>query len=175
LKTEETRAPKGQRQGFRSTVKKGCVGTACCVALTGCPGAQMRPTPPAPEPCPAGAVETMKTLGIDIGRQLPATFHLTAQSASFITVQEGDTTLDLLGDWGKLPQETLFSGRLIFGEGRVYGRLTEARLPGGETFKVCLEIWDEEGGRGARREPGGGPGSARIFSTVDLTAVSSFK
>ena len=174
LKTEETRAPKMQRQGFRSIVKKGCVGVACCATLTGCPAQQVRPTPES-EPCPAGAVETMKTLGIDIGNRNPATFHLTFKSASYITVQEGDTTLSLVFDWGKLPDKTLLSGRLIFGDGRVYGRLTEAKVPGGETFKVCLEVWDERGGRGVVREPDGGPQSARVWSTVDVTAVSSFK
>jgi eukaryotic-like serine/threonine-protein kinase len=68
LKTEETRAPKMQRQGLRSIVKKGCVGAACCTTLIGCPAQQVRPTPE-PAPCPAGAVETMKKLGIDIGNQ----------------------------------------------------------------------------------------------------------
>jgi eukaryotic-like serine/threonine-protein kinase len=172
LKTEETRAPKMQRQGLRSIMKKGCVGTACCVTLTGCPGAQVRPTPE-PEPCPAGAVETMERLGIDIGDQHTATF-LTPETG-YITVQEGDITLDLFGDWGKLPQETLLFGRLIFSDGRVYGRLTEAKVPGGETFKVCMEMRDLDGGRGAIREPDGGPESARIFSTVDVRAVSSFE
>jgi serine/threonine-protein kinase len=146
-----------------------------CKALTGCPAPQqVRPTPE-PSPCPVGAVETMRTLGIDIWNEHSATFHHTAKSASFITVREGETTLRLVLDWGKLPGKTLLSGRLIFGDGRVYGRITEAKVPGGETFKVCLEVRDEEGGRGAIREPGGGPESARIFSTVTVLAVSSFE
>lgn len=172
LKTEETRAPQIQRQGFRSIVKKGYVGAACCATLTGCPAQQVRPTPE-PAPCPVGAVETMKTLGIEIGNQYPATFP--TPKLSYVTVKEGETTLRLLLDWGKLPQNTLLSGRLIFGDGRVYGRLTEAKVPGGDTFKVCLEMRDEEGGRGAIREPDGGPESARIFSTVRVRAVSSFE
>jgi serine/threonine-protein kinase len=145
-------------------------------ALTGCAAPQqVRPTPE-PAPCPAGAVETMKALGIDIGQQHAATFVFDDGWTKFITVREGDTTLDLVGDWGKLSQDTLLSGRLIFGEKRVYGRFTEARMPGGEPFKVCLEMRDVEGGRGAIREPDdGGPGSARTFSTVDVRAVSSFE
>ena len=115
----------------------------------------------------------MKTLGIDIGNEWVATF-LTPE-ASYITVREGDTTISLIGNWGKLPQKTLLSGRLIFGDGRVYGRLTEAKVPGGDTFKVCLEVRDNRGGRGAVRKPDGGPESARIFSTVDVRAVSSFE
>ena len=145
-----------------------------CNALTGCPAPQqVRPTPE-PAPCPAGAVETMKTLGIDIGNQHRARFA-GATKLGYITVQEGETTLDLIGDWGKLPQKTLLSGRLIFSEARVYGRFTEARVPGGETFKVCLEVRDVEGGRGTIREPDGGPESARVFTAVDVRAVSGFE
>ncbi|MGZ3458083.1 MAG: hypothetical protein ACXU86_06200 [Archangium sp.] len=117
----------------------------------------------------------MKKLGIGIGNEHPATFHLTPKAASFIPMREGETTLSLVLDWGMLPDKTLLSGRLIFGDGRVYGRLTEAKVPGGETYKVCLEVRDLEGGRGAIREPDGGPESAQIFSTVRVGAVSSFE
>lgn len=145
-----------------------------CKALTGCPTPQqVRPTPE-PAPCPAGAVETMKTLGLDIGNSHPATFTV-GKFPDYITVKEGETTISLFGDWGKLPQKTLLSGRLIFGDGRVYGRLTEAKVPSGDTFKVCLEVRDVEGGRGTIREPDGGLESARIFSSLYVKAVSSFE
>lgn len=142
--------------------------------LTACPAPPqyVRPTPE-PAPCPAGAVETMKTLGLK--GEHTATFHLTSKDASNVTVKEGDTTLSLVIDWGKLPDHTLLSGRLIFGDGRVYGRLTEAKVRGGDTFKVCLEVRDVEGGRGVIREPDGGSESARVFSTVAVRAVSSFE
>jgi serine/threonine-protein kinase len=116
----------------------------------------------------------MKTLGLEIGNQHPANFTL-ATEPGYITVKEGETTLRLLLDWGKLPQNTLLSGRLIFGDGRVYGRFAEAKVPGGDTFKVCLEVRDVEGGRGVIREPDGGPESARVFATVRVRAVSSFE
>ncbi|HEX5754337.1 MAG TPA: serine/threonine-protein kinase, partial [Archangium sp.] len=145
-----------------------------CNALTGCPSPQqVRPTPE-PAPCPAGAVETMKTLGIDIGKAHGVHFTLATKPEN-ITVKEGETTLSLIGDWGKLPDRTLLSGRLIFGDRRVYGRFTEAKVPGGDTFKVCLEMWDIEGGRGTIREPDGSPGSARVFGTAVVRAVSSFE
>jgi serine/threonine-protein kinase len=177
--TKETRDSKTQKQGLPSLLKKGCVGAACCATLAGCSGAQVRPvttittTTPEPEPCPDGAVETMEKLGIYIGYQKPATFLM--PPARYFTVQEGDTALYLIDHWGKLPQKTLLSGRLLFGDKRVYGRLTEAKVPNGETYKVCMEVWDETGGRGSIRKPDGGPESARIFSTVDVTAVSRFK
>lgn len=143
---------------------------AACAALSGCTAAPQVRSTPEPAPCPAGAVETMKALGIEVGAQHYATF-LTPK-AMYFSVREGDTTIRTLLDWGKLPDDTLLSGRLIFGERRVYGRLTEAKVPGGETFKVCLEVLDANGGRGAERYP---PESARIFSSVYVRAVSSFE
>ena len=61
------------------------------------------------------------------------------------------------------------------GDGRVYGRLTEAKVPSGETFKVCLEVRDLRGGRGIPRKVDGELESARIFSSVYVRAVSSFE
>jgi serine/threonine-protein kinase len=142
---------------------------AACAALSGCTAAPQVRATPEPAPCPAGAVETMKALGIKDG-ELHVALFLTPKNM-FLTVREGDTTLRTALDWGKLPDNTLLSGRLIFGEGRVYGRFTEAKVPGGETFKVCLDMYDVEGGRGAKREP---TESARVFSSVFVRAVSSF-
>lgn len=144
-----------------------------CTKLVGCPAPQVRPTPEA-EPCPSGAVETMKTLGIDIGNEHSANFTVATQG-EYITVREGETTIRIRSDWGNLPDETLFSGRLIFGDGRVYGRLTEAKVPSGETFKVCLEVRDRRGGRGVQREPDGGLESARVWGVVHVRAVSNFE
>jgi serine/threonine-protein kinase len=144
---------------------------AACAALSGCTAAapQVRSTPE-PAPCPAGAVETMKTLGIEVGKFHTAWFR--TPKNMFLTVREGDITIFTFLDWGKLPDDTRLSGRLIFGEGHVYGRFTEAKVPGGETFKVCLELYDDAFGRGAKQEPGE---SARVFSSVRVRAVSSFE
>ncbi|ATB44417.1 hypothetical protein CYFUS_009904 [Cystobacter fuscus] len=144
-----------------------------CNALAGCPPPQQVRQTPESAPCPAGAVETMETLGIDIGDLHDAVFQVSP--AQYIPVREGDTTIELLGGWGKLPDATLLSGRLIFGDGRVYARLTEAKVPGGGTFKVCMEMHDEQGRRGAGRKPDGGPESVRIFSSVAVKAVNSFE
>jgi len=172
-KDDISEKPQEKQKVFGRAAK--AIGTGLlCKALTGCPAPQqVRPTPE-PAACPAGAVETMKTLGIDIGNEHRAGFTVATQ-AEYITVREGDTTLKLILDWGKLPQKTLLSGRLIFGEGRVYGRFTEAKVPGGETFKVCLEARDLEGGRGIPRKADGELESARIFSSVYVRAVSNFE
>ncbi|MFY0582456.1 serine/threonine protein kinase [Cystobacter fuscus] len=144
-----------------------------CNALAGCTTPQqVRPTPES-APCPAGAVETMEALGLHNVLRHDASF-LNA-TGEYIPVREGDTTIELLGDWGKLPHMTRLSGRLLFGDGRVYGRFTEAKVPGGGTFKVCLEMLDGQGRRGAGRKPDGRPESARIFSSVRVKAVESFE
>ncbi|MGZ3458593.1 MAG: serine/threonine protein kinase [Archangium sp.] len=176
LSKDDTREkPQEQKtKVFGCTAKVICTGLVC-TTLSGCPTPQVRPTPE-PAPCPAGAVETMKTLGIGIGENHEAGFPELA--GEWFTVREGDTTLELWDTWGKLPENTRLSGRLIFGDGRVYGRFIEARVPGGGTFKVCLEMRDpEHGGRGTIRKPdgGGGPESAVIFSSVAVRAVRSFE
>jgi hypothetical protein len=66
-----------------------------------------------------------------------------------IPVRE-DSPVTVFGDWdtptGKtaLPTNTRLSGRVYIGEKRVYGRFTEARTPSGETYPVCLELWDDD-------------------------------
>jgi hypothetical protein len=92
-----------------------------------------------------------------------------------VLVREGATTLRVLGRWSNLPGNTRLFGRLHFGEGRVYGRFTEARTPKGDRFPVCIEMHDTSGGRGVLREPGEGPGTARAFSTVTIYAVERFE
>jgi serine/threonine-protein kinase len=176
LKTEETHAPKMQRQGFRSIVKKGCVGAACCATLAGCSGAQVRHTPE-PEACPAGAVEAMADkLGIRVGQSISA--FLAKGGAQVVTVREGATSAEL-GPIGPVGEGggTFLYGTLTIGEERVYGRFTEARIQDGQPFPVCFEMRDIfKPGKGAViRERAGSPDSARIYSTVDVKAVRSFE
>ncbi|ATB32671.1 serine/threonine-protein kinase [Melittangium boletus] len=151
---------------------------ALCTALSGCPAPQVRPTPE-PAPCPAGSVEAMADkLGVRVGQSVSAYLNLEG-SAQVITVHEGSASAQLgprrVGESGG---RIFLSGTLTIGEGRVYGRFTEARdlLGDGQPFPVCFEMSDGlKGGRGAIiREGGGGPGSARIYSTVDVWAVRSF-
>jgi serine/threonine-protein kinase len=57
------------------------------------------------------------------------------------TVREGPVTGVLSGDgMGKLPRGTLLSGTWQFGEGRIYGTFTQAQIPGGDAYPVCLVI-----------------------------------
>jgi serine/threonine-protein kinase len=41
---------------------------------------------------------------------------------------------------GKLPRGALLSGTWQLGEGRIYGTFTEAQIPGGDAYPVCLVI-----------------------------------
>jgi len=153
-------------------LKKTLATAGACAAL-GCPGAQVRP-PPEPRPCPAGALDAMKKLEIPVGDLHAGSFFLKPGmgSAQDTTVREGWTSIRLVGRWGKLTGG-IFSGELIFGE-RVYGRLTQAQTPEG-TFPVCIEMYDEEGGRGLIRSPNGAANTAKVFSTMNLVAVDRFK
>jgi hypothetical protein len=83
-----------------------------------------------------------------------------------VSVQEGPFSVRVAGHWkvGEGPTgagradchttNTMLSGRLYFGEKRVYGRFTEARPPNQEAFPVCMELV-----RGRERERGIVPAS----------------
>ncbi|WP_404370506.1 serine/threonine protein kinase [Corallococcus coralloides] len=162
---------KPAKKGMR-VMARAVSAAAVCTALTACPGPQVRPAP-APEPCPVGAVKTMEKLDIDIGGKHNAVFVVARPEV--ISVREGPTQLVLAGPWGDMPSKTVLSGRLIVRD-RVYGRLTWATTPKGESFPVCMEVFAEEGDRGMAREPGDdSPSSARIFTSARVKAVSEFE
>nr|WP_128800279.1 serine/threonine-protein kinase [Corallococcus coralloides] len=161
---------KPAKKGLRVMAR--AVGTAAACTALACPGPQVRPPPP-PEPCPVGALKAMAKLGITPGRSSVAVFF--GGLRTYISVREGPTQLILAGGWEEMPTNTVLSGRLIVRE-RVYGRLTWATTPAGDSFPVCMEVLAEEGDRGMAREPGDdSPSSARIFTTGLVKAVSEFK
>ncbi|QRN94046.1 hypothetical protein JRI60_33515 [Archangium violaceum] len=151
-----------------------------------CPGAQVRKEP-APQACPAGAVETMTgQLGIRLGGRgakalLPG---MKMGSHKPVPVKDGPISLELSGAWkvgadamgvgGRvvLPDGTLFSGQLCVGEQRVYGRITQAVTPAGDTFTVCMELYQELD-RGLEIEPG--EGAVKVHPVADVKAVEHFE
>jgi eukaryotic-like serine/threonine-protein kinase len=174
LKKQQAPSSQGNKKqkGILSPMAKWCVGAAAA-ANTACPGAQVRTVPEA-EACPAGAVETMtETLGITLEGTRRVEFPHVGQHKP-VPVQEGSTSVELIQTWQALPPRTILQGRLFFRDGRIYGRFTEARTPKGDTFKVCLEIW-QESKRGAEMEPGSGADTAQIFSIVEVMAVERFE
>jgi serine/threonine-protein kinase len=188
LKKQQAPSPQGdtKQKGALSPVARWCVGAAAAANMA-CPGAQVRKEP-APEACPAGAVETMtETLGIPIKGTLPSkvVFPHTGQHHP-VPVREGSTSVELSGTWGKLPGGTVLQGRLSFGDGRIYGRFTEAQTPQGDTYKVCMQIVTGPSvrkrgggyykpGPGTEMEPGSTPDNALIFSIEDVKAVDRFE
>jgi len=144
---------------------------ALCNTLA-CSGAQVRP-PPEPEDCPDRAVETMEKLGIRVGEFGPAMFPIKGDTR-VIAVREGNTQIRLVGSWGRLPDDTALSGRLILGD-RVYGRLTRVRTSKG-SFPVCIEVYTTGFKRGLELEPGkADSGQLRVWSSVQLKAVREFE
>ncbi|QDE87883.1 serine/threonine protein kinase [Myxococcus xanthus] len=169
-KTEIPTQPKAGRKGA-GIMSKAIVAVAACTGLA-CPGAQVRPPPP-PEPCPAGAVEAMEKWGIEAGDHHGVTFLV--RKPQIIAVTDGPTELLLLGKWKRMPDGTVFSGRLAVSD-RVYGRFTHARTRAGKSFPVCLELLSESLVKGLERESGDGSStSARVFTTGDVKAVSEFE
>jgi serine/threonine-protein kinase len=158
-----------KRKTLRRSLK--AAGLATCTALAGCPAAQVLPNPPA-EPCPPGAVEAMEKAGLLKGyRDTYGRFTTSEEGFERILVRPGSFTFTEVQG----PIATL-SGRLLFGEGRVYGRFTQATLNSGESIPVCYELYDtNERKPGTLMEGQGGPDSARVLNAMELRAVERFE
>lgn len=148
---------------------------AACTGLACSSGPQVRP-PPRPEPCPPGAMEAMKELGIKVGwaQHGTATFTLRGGESEVMTVREGPVQIRVGLGLGKLDNGTA-TGR-IFVADRVYGYFDRATTKGGQSFPVCLVLRESGIGHGVPQQPGDtSPDSARIYSEVELEAVEHFK
>ena len=55
-------------------------------------------------------------------------------------LSEGEVDGENVIPYGEIPSRTRFRGKLFFGNGRVYGRFTEAHLKGNEIVPVCMEL-----------------------------------
>ncbi|WNG54910.1 hypothetical protein F0U59_09110 [Archangium gephyra] len=95
-----------------------------------------------------------------------------------ITVRPGQmVTVEAWEKIRQLPARTVYVGQLLFGEGRVYGRFTQARTPDGQTYSVCFDLYDfvTDEGRGVWMEPGSQPDAAIIWSTWAISPVKRFE
>jgi serine/threonine-protein kinase len=152
-----------------------------------CPGAQVRKEP-APQACPAGAVETMTgQLGLRLGERHGADMPGAKGGTNApVPANEGPVSLELAGAWAAgagamggggrvvLPDGTRLSGQLCIGEKRVYGRITQAVTPTGDTFTVCMELVDQwSGERGLEIEPDGG--AIKVHPRVEVKTVERFE
>jgi serine/threonine-protein kinase len=155
---------------------------ACLASLPQVP--PERPTVPPAQECPAGALEAMAALGLPLGETSSVEWSDVRGRA--VPVRE-DSPIFIFGDWepgadftGRggthvaLPDRTRLSGRLYFGQGRVYGRFTEARTPTGETYPVCMDLFDE-GEVGMVLEPESQPGKPMVAPVSDVRVVHRFQ
>jgi len=126
--------PPPEKQTGTSATKVGTALLACALA-SGCPGAQVRPV--TPDDCPPGAQEAMRKWYFF--ETSTGFFEQNKQGLS--TVHKGPGAVIMLTDpWGDAPVGTELTGELFFGDERVYGRFTQARIRGGDWFPVCVQL-----------------------------------
>jgi serine/threonine-protein kinase len=181
VKQQQTSAPLPEASLFdlEALLRKLCLGLGG-TALQACLAAHPQLPPvrlvPPPEACPAGAVEAMTALGLRLGET--GVVEWSDVRGRAIPVRE-DSPVFVFGAWETstgevaLPAETRLSGRLYFGEKRVYGRFTQARTPSGETYPVCLELWDD-GELGMALEPESEPGKPMVEPGPEVRVVDRF-
>ncbi|WP_158501782.1 serine/threonine protein kinase [Vitiosangium sp. GDMCC 1.1324] len=155
-----------------------------CTLATGCPSptaTQVRPTPQPAAPCPEGALQAMKELGLLKRRDRTGFVYFPGieDTRQNVTVRSGPGAKLVLRTttWGMLPQGTVLSGELFVERERVYGRFTQAHTPEGHTYPVCLELYDStrDDQWGVRREPGGTADTANIAGGTKLESVEEFQ
>jgi len=161
-------APMKKSQKRRALIATGCIVGSACVS-----GPMSRPPPP-PEDCPLGASETHNRLGLNPGMSWLS--FIPGWEPAYnprLTVSEGDITVAVMADLRKLPSETPLYGKLYFGNGRVYGRFTSARLKG-ELVPVCMQLIGEDGA-GIKMEPGSTPTKAIIGNQLYFRVEARFR
>ncbi|OJT24870.1 hypothetical protein BO221_10730 [Archangium sp. Cb G35] len=163
--------PRSEEPAMKKSQTTRSLLAAGCLAGSGCASAQ-RP-PPAPAECPPGAAATRERFQIPAGEVQPTIFPA-FESTRIAVIREGEVTVEMLGTWGRLPEHTRFRGQAIFGTGRVYGRFSEALLPGGEILPVCLE-WVSPAGVGWEMRPGSTAKEAHIWWDPRIMSVFSFR
>ncbi len=186
---QKTSGPQGEaRPRSRGTAMRNvCLGLAGA-ALQACLGAQQVPPvrpAPLPQPCPPGAVDTMRMLGLRLGET--STVEWSDVRGRPVLVHE-DTPVLVFGHWeagadrfGRggthvaLPNLTRLHGRLSVEGGRVYGRFTEARTPAGETYTVCMELLDTNDDVGLELKQGSAPGKMLVAPTAVVRVVDRFQ
>ncbi|MFY0575928.1 hypothetical protein ACN28S_17570 [Cystobacter fuscus] len=60
---------------------------------------------------------------------------------SGVEVKEGPLTVVLDEPWRQMPQGTVFTGTLKFGENRIFGRFDHARTPDGHRYPICVQAY----------------------------------
>jgi serine/threonine-protein kinase len=89
------------------------------------------------------------------------------------TVRKGPgAVIRLIQDWGHAPTGTELTGELFFGDERVYGRFTQARIRGGEPFPVCVQLRYLDGTLGLPIEGRPAADTALVNQNFEVEAVA---
>jgi hypothetical protein len=141
----------------RSTLSSLLSAWLCTITGLGCPAAQVKP--PETEDCPREATEAMfKELKVGTGSPLRAVVDINQPGDQSVpgVYQDGSLIGRLTVGDGDLPEGTLLHGRLWTGPGiyelqgdvqapAVLGRYTQAVLPDGRKYPVCIVLGDMDG------------------------------
>jgi eukaryotic-like serine/threonine-protein kinase len=188
LRKGETRLKKTEHKDLDTRAERGlgaelarlCIGAAAAANAACAAAPQVYPRPE-PQACPAGSIEVMtRRFNLVIDQQSPPVFlpgtNRRALKAELLAVQEGPVSITLLAPWERMPSKTVISGRLVFGPERVYGRFTEAHLPGGESVPVCFALvpYAPRAPQGLPIEGTVGPGTVKVFPYGEVRAVERF-
>ncbi|HZH77887.1 MAG TPA: hypothetical protein VEY88_17805 [Archangium sp.] len=155
----------------------------CTATGLGCPAAQVRPEP---ANCSDEAQRnTFEVLKLDEGMWIDAVvdIHQPGEPSDEGTYRDGPIVSRVVGNEGRhpeLPDGTLLYGRLWtgpgiqnrLGEDAVLGRYTEALLPDGRKFPVCMVLGGPEGLWA--KEESSRPGVTRLDRVVPIAAVRSW-
>ncbi len=187
VKTPKQSNSSQKKQRDSQGTRLGAAGKTCTLVLVAgqlaCASAapEVRPPPsflPPPAECPPGSMEGMKAMGLGVGMASLAIFN-GVDGAMPVTVRPGPGASLFVGTrWGTQMHFTVFTGELFFGEGRVYGRFTQARTRDNATYPVCMELYDQSRDRKrgvVMRSLNSETGTAEVWSVVNLATVDRFK
>ncbi|MFP2931846.1 serine/threonine protein kinase [Pyxidicoccus sp. 3LG] len=152
-----------------------CVGLVGAAAtLAACPGAQLRPT--SGTPCPQAALDSMKKLRLNLRANEVAVgyvdTHQEGGGDQLAWLRDGPiVSRVLVGHDNGLVEGTLLHGRLWTKGATVIGRYTEAELPDGTRYPVCLNLGDDDGWT---KDPESTEERAAITRSVIFKAVKVF-
>ncbi|OJH38790.1 serine/threonine protein kinase [Cystobacter ferrugineus] len=178
-----------RREVERSCWKAAALGALAGAALEGCTSAtapQVRPSPPPVIECPAGWKDTHELFGL---RRMNVTVVQLGKDGwigESSEVKEGPFTVVLDDPWNEMPQGTVFTGTLKFGqnrfeEDRIYARFGEARTPQGRRYPICVQAYltgpadvCERPGAGFCPATGSTPGHWRLWDRFYVVPTKSF-
>jgi serine/threonine-protein kinase len=159
----------------------------CAAFSLGCPGAQVKP--PEPADCPQETLDAMfKELKIRTGSDLEAVVDINqpGRMSALGIYQEGPVIGRISRGDGELSEGTLLHGYLWTGPGiydvssntpdgkrwkreAVLGRYTQAVLPDGRKYPVCIVLGDRDGR--VPKEEGSGPGVTTLPRALPVSVV----